>query len=191
MTGEVKINGLSELQKLLDTLPAKIEANVMRGALRVAAKVVKDEAAPHIWSGETGKTAESLKISTRIKDGVVKASLAAQGFEGYKAMWQEFGTKPHYLSVPDEDRRVNTSLSAKRGTLVKESLTTVNRRVREGFDIEGEGVWHPGVDPKPFLRPALDSQADAAVRAAGEYIKKRLATKHDLDTAHIMLDGDE
>jgi hypothetical protein len=40
------------------------------------------------------------------------------------------------------------------------------------------------------MRPALDGQSSAAVVAAGEYIKKRLATKHGLDTADINIEAE-
>jgi len=54
----------------------------------------------------------------------------------------------------------------------------------------GDGV-HPGVMPKPFMRPALDAQSGAAVLAVGEYIKKRLATKNGLDTSEINIEVEE
>ena len=41
---DIEVKGLAELQKLLDELPARIEANVVRGGLRAAAKVIRDEA---------------------------------------------------------------------------------------------------------------------------------------------------
>ena len=41
------------------------------------------------------------------------------------------------------------------------------------------------------MRPAIDSQAQNAILAAGEYIKKRLSTKHGLDTAEIEIGIDE
>ena len=69
MTDGVEIKGLSELQKFLDLLPAKVEANIMRGALRAALVVVKrsaQEKAPK----NTGSMAANLKISTKIRDGV-------------------------------------------------------------------------------------------------------------------------
>ena len=44
---------------------------------------------------------------------------------------------------------------------------------------------HPGFRPKPFMRPALDSQANNGVLAAADYIKKRLATKNGINTADI------
>ena len=39
----------------------------------------------------------------------------------------------------------------------------------------------------PFMRPALDAQANNGVLAAADYIKKRLATKNGLNTADIEL----
>jgi hypothetical protein len=41
------------------------------------------------------------------------------------------------------------------------------------------------------MRPALDQQAQAAVIATAEYMKNRLATKEGLDTADIVIAGDE
>lgn len=49
----------------------------------------------------------------------------------------------------------------------------------------GQSVHHPGAAPRPFLRPALDSQSQAALVAVGNAIKKRLATKHGLDTSDV------
>ncbi len=34
-------------------------------------------------------------------------------------------------------------------------------------------VHHPGARPKPFMRPAFDSKAQAALEATGEYLRKR------------------
>lgn len=48
-----------------------------------------------------------------------------------------------------------------------------------------------GVLSRPFMRPALDSQAQAAVVASGNYIKARLANKFGLDASYIMVEGDE
>ena len=184
MTDGVEIKGLSELQKFLDLLPAKVEANIMRGALRAALVVVKrsaQEKAPK----NTGSMAANLKISTKIRDGVVRSSLAAKGFDGYKAMWAEFGTKPHFISVSDENKNFN----AKRGRL--ESVSSVNRRFLViGGQIVGNSVSHPGSRAQSFMRPALDENTERAVVAAGEYIKKRLASKHGLDTQDIKI-GDE
>jgi HK97 gp10 family phage protein len=184
MTDGVEIKGLSELQKLLDTLPAKIEANIMRGAMRAGAKVVQESAkakAPR----KSGKMAEGLKITTRSRSGVVSASVKASGPHAFLAPMIEFGTKPHFISVSDENKNFN----AKRGRL--ESVSSVNRRFLViGGEIVGKSVSHPGSRAQPFMRPALDENTERAVVATGEYIKKRLASKHGLDVQDIQI-GDE
>ena len=188
---EIRVKGLADLQKFLDQLPAKMEANIMRSALRAGTKVIKNKATLNIDS-KTGGLAKGLRISTRIRDGIVKSVLAARGPDGYKAMWVEYGTKPHLISVQEDEKKINYRLSAKRGYKVLESMTTVNRRsLQIGGNFVGPVIKHPGASPHPFLRPALDSGANEAIIATAEYIKMRLAKKHGLDTSHIEIGIEE
>ena len=94
------------------------------------------------------------------------ANLKATGAHAHVAPWVEYGTKPH-------------TITAKPGKALAIGGMYVH------------AVDHPGARPHPFMRPALDSQAQPAVIAAAEYMKARLATKHGLDTAHIRIEGDE
>lgn len=153
---EVKVKGLSELQKYLDQLPMKIETNILRGALREGAKVVLAEAKANV-PVSSGVLRDGLKISTRYRKGKVSASIKAKGKHGYLAQWMEFGVKPHHIKGKDGKPLM----------------------IGAGFV---EGVDHPGISPRPFLRPALDSQAGAALVAVGEAIKKRL-TKAGIEGA--------
>lgn len=159
------VTGLSELQRLLDTLPAKIEANILRGALRAGAKPILAEAKQNA-AVASGALRDGLKIGTKSKGGIVTASVKAGGKHAYLANWIEFGTQRH--TIAGKDGRV---------------LYFGGQFVQQ--------VSHPGARARPFLRPALDSQSQAAVIAVGEYIKKRLATKQGLDTSEIMIAGDE
>lgn len=170
----INVKGFAELQKVLDQLPAKMEANVIRGALRAGAKPILEAARQNapvgptnfenitLYGGYTGALRDSIRISGRIdkRDGKITASVKSGGktrggADVFYAHFVEFGTRPHALS---------------------------------GFKKEKQ---HPGTKPRPFMRPALDAQAGAAVAAAGEYIKKRLATKHGLDTAGIEIGIEE
>jgi len=167
---DINVKGLSELQAFLDTLPAKLQNNVLRGALRAGIKPIKEVAVANCPSGEPSETnkrkynlysgalRDSIRVSGRIdkRNGNVVARLVAggktkTGADVFYAKMVEFGTKPHII---------------------------------------GDGV-HPGVMPKPFMRPALDTEANAAVLAVGEYIKKRLATKNGLDTSDIEIGIEE
>lgn len=159
------VKGLSELQKMLDTLPAKMEANVMRGALRAGAKPILADAKQNA-AVMSGQMRDGLKISTKSKNGTVTASVKAGGKHGYLAGWIEFGTKGHAITGKD-------------GRPLFFGQTFV------------QSVVHPGSKARPFMRPALDSQAGNAVVAAGNYIKKRLQQKHGLDTSDIVIGEDE
>lgn len=162
---ETHVKGLADLRKFLDQVPVKIERNIMRGALRAGMKTVLPVAQSRIHS-VSGKLAAGLKIGTRARGKTVTSNLKATGEHRSVANLVEFGTRPHEI------------IAKLAGSLF---LGGIFRKV----------VRHPGARPRPFMRPALDQQANAAVVAAGEYMKKRLATKHGLDTYHIMIEGDE
>jgi HK97 gp10 family phage protein len=163
---ERHVKGLSELQKFLDTLAPRVEKNIMRGALRAGMNTVKPVAQSNVHS-VSGLLAKGLRVGTRARGGTVTASLKATGPHAFIARFVEYGTRPHVIRP-------------KSGGVMA-----------LGTGIFRSSVMHPGARPKPFMRPALDSQASNAVVAAGEYMKRRLATKHGLDTAHITVEGDE
>ena len=158
---ETHVKGLAELQKFLDQLPAKLEANVMRSALRAGANIVKAQARQNV-PVKTGKLRDGLKVSTSSRRGRVTAKVKATGKHAHIAPWLEYGTAAH-------------KITAKKG---------------KGLFFGGlfvKGVQHPGFRPKPFMRPALDSKAQEATIAVGEAIKKRLAKKHGLDASDVEI----
>ncbi len=158
------VKGLAELQRALDQLPAKLEANVLRGALRAGANVVLAEAKARV-PVDTGLLRDGLKVSTRSRRGVVMAKVKATGKHAYKAVWVEFGTAAHKISA----KKKGGSLSLG-GLFVR-------------------GVQHPGARARPFLRPALDGRAQEATVAVGNAIKKRLA-KRGIDTSNIEVSAE-
>lgn len=193
---EIRVKGLSELNKFLQQLPAKIEQNVMRGALRAGANVIRDEAkrlAPvsepnsqnkRRYGFYAGTLRDSIRVSARVKDGRVTASVYAggktkSGATVFYANWVEFGTAGHAIMAKQTNgknaaRRLNRS--AKRGG-----------SLRIGGQFVGSVVMHPGSRARPFMRPALDGKAQAAVLAAADYIKKRLALKHGIDASSVEI----
>jgi len=159
---EANVKGLSELQAFLDQLPAKMEQNIMRAALRQGANVMRDEvksSAPF----KTGLLRDGLKVSTRSKRGVVTASVKAKGKHGFIARWLEYGTAAHKI-LPKSKKSIFFN------------------------GVFSEGVDHPGINAKPFMRPALSSKSSEALMAVGETIKKRL-TKQGLDASGVDLEG--
>jgi len=162
MATNVHVKGLSELQAFLTALPAKMEANIMRSALRQGANVVKDEAKAKAPVA-TGLLRDGLKVSTRSRRGVVTASVKATGKHAYIARWIEYGTAAHEIGTKDG------------GSLFFGGIFA-------------EKVQHPGSRPKPFMRPALEGKSQDALIAVGEAIKKRL-TKQGLNVAGVEIEA--
>lgn len=176
MAATFEVKGLKELNKFLQQLPAKVETNIMRGALRAAAKPVMEAAKANAPTGEPSESArkryklyngalrDSIRISSRIdrRNKQVKARVIVGGKS------KKTGADVFYSHIIEHGARPH---SVKKG---------------------GKGpVTHPGLSPRPFMRPALDSQAGEAIKAAGEYVKKRLMTKHGIDTSDIIIEVEE
>ncbi len=162
---EIHVKGLRELNQFLQDFPIRVEKNILRESLRAGMKVVQPVAKANARKA-SGVYAAGLKIKTSARGGTVKARLVATGPHAYLGKWIEWGTRAHNIAA-----KANGWLSFL-GIFAKE-------------------VSHPGARPFPHMRPALDSQAQNAVVAAAEYMKKRLATKHGIDTSGVMIEGDE
>ena len=165
---EIHVRGLSDLNKLLQELPVKIERNILRGALRAGAKVIQAEAKANV-PVKNGILRESIRVTGRIRGRIVTASIKAGGKtksgDAWYARFVEFGTAAHLIQGKSG------------GWLSFGGLFT-------------KSVQHPGAKPSPFMRPALDAKSQDAILAVGNYIKKRLMTKEGLNTEHIEITGE-
>lgn len=178
---DIHVKGLADLQAFLDKLPAKMESNVMRGAMGAAAKPMKISAQERCPVGvpsstgakryglHTGSLRDSIRVSTKVKNGKVTASIKAGG------KTKKAGDVWYAHIVEYTGARAHT-------------ITAKNRKGLSFGGLFFQSADHPGMRAKPFMRPALHTQAGNSVLAAGEYIKKRLATKEGLNTAHIELE---
>jgi hypothetical protein len=115
---------------------------------------------------DTGELMAGLKVGTRSRGGVVTSYVKTTGPHAYLAKWVEYGVKAHNIAA-----KLNGWLSF------------ANVFVKE--------VAHPGVKPRPFMRPALDRSGTAAVNETARYMRDKLSTKHGLDTSGVKLEGDE
>ncbi len=159
---DIEIKGLAELQKALDELPAKIERNVLRGGLRAGSNVIAEEArrlcpeAPPTMAsvkhgGRIGDLKRSIRVSMRVssKTGTVRARVKAGNKKAFYAHMVERGTARHWIKPK-------------------------NRKSLFFAGLAREVIDHPGARPKPFLRPAFDAKARAAIEAMADYIRARL-----------------
>lgn len=156
-TSEIHVKGLSALAKALAELTPKIEKNIMRGALRAGMKPIRTQARANVTK-QSGALAKGLRVSTDSRRKMVYAKLKTSGPHDYIAPFIELGTARHWIS-------------SKSGKMLRIAGTNVNGG---SFVVFKERVDHPGARPLPFMRPALDAQATAAVTATADYIRGRL-----------------
>jgi HK97 gp10 family phage protein len=152
MASETRIDGLAELNKALSDLPAKIEGNIMRGALTAGLRKMQAVAKANVPT-KSGDLRNSIKVRAdrrALRRGQVKVSLTAGDKKAYYANMVEYGTAQHFIKPRSAKSLFFAGLAR-------------------------EVVDHPGSRPKPFMRPALDQGENEAILTVREYIKKRLA----------------
>jgi HK97 gp10 family phage protein len=165
---DTNIKGLADLQKALETLPTKMEANIMRGAMRAGVKLMLSDAQHTTgFIDQTGALRDSLRAGTKLKGGTVTASVKAgptkKDKRPFYAHMIEYGTQAHVIK-------------AKPGSMLAIGVSE---------------VMHPGITPRPFMRTALDRNVAKAPAAVADYIRNRLATKHGIDVPAPFEEGDE
>ena len=154
---DVKVNGLAELDKALATLPDKLQRNVARAALRAGCKEIAEEA-KRLVPVKTGQLRDTIRVTSRIRGGVPTASVKAGNPKKgvFYAHIIESGAARHHIA-------------AEPGKML---------RLLDGTRVRS--VNHPGFAKKPFMRPAADTRAHAAVEAFRDYMRRRLE-KEGLD----------
>jgi HK97 gp10 family phage protein len=155
-TRDQNINGGADLDRLLQTLPTKLERNIMRAALRAGAAEILPEVQNRIPT-DSGQLRASARITTRYRKGEVSASVKVGNFVAWYAHLVEFGTRPHRI-VPKNPGGV----------------------LRFG-GLEVRSVDHPGIRPQPFMRPAADASLERAIARVTAKIRERL-TNAGIDT---------
>jgi HK97 gp10 family phage protein len=143
---KIDISGLSDLKKRLTKLPERIEKNIMGAAVRAGANIIKSAAVANLG----GKKTDIVVAKSRSPKGVTKFKIGTSGKKFY-LMYRELGTRPHVIKIGK-----------------------TKKFLADGAVVFGKVVQHPGQAPKPFLRPALDENAQKAVDAMAKKIKQRL-----------------
>jgi len=172
---EINFKGGDAVDKALSELPAKLQANILRGATREAAVVFAEAVRERAHSAEARG---SVKVgSTRVMpDGTIRGTVQAKGKGSYIALWEEWGTAAHFISVKDD---IRPTTKTRRGVRVW-GIGTINKAVRRGSLVIGKNyvgasVFHPGAAAHPFFRPGFDAGATDALRAYGSYVSTRLS----------------
>lgn len=165
------VTGAAELNAFLQQVPALVESNIKRGALAAAAQVIAERARQNITAGQvsdknrleyggySGALRDSIRVRTYIPaDGESRAVVKAGGKNKksgaitYYAWWIEHGTAAHVIKSKSGKPLAFGGMFA-------------------------QSVQHPGIAPRPFMRPAIDQGHDEAIKAFVKYAQDRLANE--------------
>lgn len=158
------IIGGRELAELLGTLPAKIEKNIMRTALRAGAVVLRD-AIKSKAPVASGALRDSTRVTTRYRRGAVSASVKVGDSIAWYAHLVEYRTRPHKITAPPGH-----------------SLNVNGQEVKSAD--------HPGTAGQPFVRPAVDQNMGAALAAVTAKVRQRL-TKEGINAPEPVPVGED
>lgn len=145
---EIKLRGFEKFEAMLNQLPEDIASKAAIKALKDGAKIVLEEAQSLVPEGATGKLADSLAIKI-VKGGLPTYRVYARrkkGFGGWHANIVELGTAPHKI---------------------------FNVLVKGKFFKE---IDHPGSPPQPFMRPALLTKKNEALKAIFGNLMKHITS---------------
>ena len=168
----VKVDGLNELLADLEKVEdPKRQASVMKRSLNAGLRVVRDAMRASAPRGRTGLLAKDVRTKITARRGVVsgrvgvfnKASKSRpkRGRSGNTkappntviAAWLEYGVAAHripgLLTGRGRNKRLNLAKAVINGNVL-------------------DHVEHPGIRPKPWLRPALDANEARALEVAAE-----------------------
>lgn len=183
------LKGGPELLATLDLFPNNVQRNVLRGALRAGAKIIRDEVKSTI-PVRKGRLRRSITYGSQVRDGGPIGYVRLRGYVAYIGHFIEFGVSPHLI----KSRATKTgerSVVAPAGHTVRYigKVRTNARSLKIGRKFVGPVIHHPGFASKPFMRPALDHKAKEAIVAMGEYMAHRIqygdikAPRLDVDEA--------
>lgn len=158
----VRIAGLAELQKLLDILPARMEANLMRGGMRQGANYYRDRARSNVPE-KSGALKKSIKVKTSVRKGKVITQVVAGGGDVFYAKFLEFGTASFYAG---NGKTVGAPYK----------IEPKNKKALKFGNVLAPYVIHQGVKPVAFMRRAFDGAEHQVIEITAEYIRNRLDT---------------
>lgn len=139
----IKIEGLSDLDKALSNLTKAVGKGVLRRSLKQAAEPMAD-LARSLTPEDTGALKKSIEIS---------ALLNGKEKSGHRKLHRDDRSAVELFVGPS----YKLGKGGRHGHLVE--FGTAPHKNKGQF----AGTWHPGTAPRPFMRPAFDTQARPTV----------------------------
>lgn len=146
------MTGWDGLLQKLEAVKVELRQQLLQNAVNAGARVIRDEARARV-SVRSGLTRNAIRTFVR-RTGVGRNEVSAGvGLRGggkngriHIGRFLEFGTTRHVIEPKTRRARRKEALLLSMGQVVRK-------------------VDHPGIAPKPFLRPAFDAKSQAALDA--------------------------
>lgn len=151
---KVTAKGMDELLKNLSILPAKIQRNVLRGAVRKAATVLLKEA----------------RTRVPVDENILKRSLAV-------VQHKRNPNEPNIIafSIGPNSRKIHKLQAmhyiVKKWMISKKTGHRYSTHYNYGGHIE---LGNSKMPAQPYLRPAFESKGDESIEVVKDYMRKRL-----------------
>lgn len=166
MSASFEMKGFDTLFQKLQTVRADLRQGIAQNAANAGGRVIRDEARSRI-KVKSGRTRAQIRVFTRrtgLKPHEVVAAVGvrdrSKGGREFIARFLEFGVQPHVIEPKTKRGKRKAALILAMGQVV--------RRVK-----------HPGISPRPWLRPAFDAKSQAALdamaKALGKGIERAIA----------------
>ena len=150
---DVTVLGMEEILKKLKKLPERVQKNVLTGAIRASAKPIVKEA-KRLVPTDSGTLKKSIGVRKRRSKNknIIRFSIAPLSKkDGYYGRFIEFGTYAK-LDHPMKRPRMG-KLGERRAKIVANG---------------------GGIPAHPFMRPAFEKEGENTIKAAKEYMNKRI-----------------
>jgi HK97 gp10 family phage protein len=168
---DLKVNGMDQLGQNLKAFTADVQQNALEKMLLAGAQPIATEMeaqAPREHDigprkHEDVHIADSIVIKVERKPNGSDAEVYVGPSKrvSYKANWMEFGAAAHAIVTR------MTRAMRKAGDAGKKVLASSSH-------VFGTHVEHPGLTPRPFIRPALDAAGPDAINAMKASLAKSI-----------------
>lgn len=185
----IPLKGGKELSAFLQAFPERLQRNAVGAGLTAAAKTIRTQARANAPK-KSGKYAKSIKSSRPRKnqDGTISITIRPKGEHSYLGLWLEYGVGAHVITAGDSGKSPRLLQRQINRDGVSSDVET--RAMKIGNNWVSGAVIHPGFAPKPHFRPALDTQAESAIKAFGERIESYLKDKTGFSAPSFGVDDD-
>lgn len=176
---DIDLTGFKELDRKLAELPNAVAGRQLSSGLRAGANVIAADARARVPRGVMGPKRRGGHLADQIVVRIDRKARMRSGMamgigflkDGWYGLLVELGTAAHVIrghrKAGVSQGRQTVKKRGQQFTAIENADRGVLADASRGVFF-GKTVHHPGAQPKPFLRPALDAKGAEAIRTLGQ-----------------------